>query len=419
MHVVQDMQAQALWDAIAGQAEAHNEEIRNIRAAYDKELAELRSIVQGVANSAAEQRASIKQELLFQSEMKDREAKAAILQRTDVLEKEMGEMRTLVRSIESTSLERANAASSQVLREVQARFTAQDDMINANKMEIMRKNDTLHEMSAAWGQQIEALSRKDHDAATQYTQLKHSLEESNNNLARKIRDLEAIGFRQHTAAAPQGGSNPREYLGLVYGLREDLDNLRSQLNSKLSTMALPTYQPPKAYTPPPQPTVVREIVHSSAPGAMGGARMQEHYLGGGPHDAALVLWDEMQQQALSCFTPHLISRASAPLAALTWLGARPLRRNGSRSATSRSRLHPTPRCSSSSRPSGCRPSWATRQPRSRPTHRARRSRPWRFRSRSSVTTSARSMSKSTRRPCSPKLPRGTAGTVATARTPPI
>ena len=103
------MQAQALWDAIAGQAEAHNQEIRNIRSAYDKELAELRSIVQvaqtltreserergvpntrgrerkgrrnshsmltfgqGVANSAAEQRAEIKQELLFQSEMKAR-----------------------------------------------------------------------------------------------------------------------------------------------------------------------------------------------------------------------------------------------------------------------------------------------------------------------------------------------------------
>ena len=37
-----------------------------------------------MANSAAEQRATIKQELLFQAEMKDREAKAAIVQRTEV-----------------------------------------------------------------------------------------------------------------------------------------------------------------------------------------------------------------------------------------------------------------------------------------------------------------------------------------------
>jgi len=34
--------------------------------AYDKELSELRSIVQGVANSAAEQRASIKDEMMRQ-----------------------------------------------------------------------------------------------------------------------------------------------------------------------------------------------------------------------------------------------------------------------------------------------------------------------------------------------------------------
>jgi len=32
-------------------------------------------------------------------------------------------------------------------------------------------------------------------------------------------------------------------------------------------------------------------------GSGGGAGGKEHYLGGGPHDAALVLWDEMQNQA--------------------------------------------------------------------------------------------------------------------------
>ena len=217
------------------------------------------------------------------------------MQRTDVLESDMAEMRTLVRNIENTSLERANQASSQILREVQTRFQAQDDMINENKMEIRRKNDALHEMSAAWGQQIEALSRKDHENEHQYGSLRATVENEVANLGRKIRDLESIGFRQHTQQVPQGGTNPREYLGLVYGLREDVDNLRNTMNQKLSQMNIPQYQPPKSYTPPPaQQTVVREIVHHTGAAVGGGS---EHYLGGGAHDAALVLWDEIQQQA--------------------------------------------------------------------------------------------------------------------------
>jgi len=180
-----------------------------------------------------------------------------------------------------------------VLREVEQRLLSQDELIKANRLEIERRAQASQQQAMAWGEQIYQLCSKDREFAAGFTAVKNDLDEQVGVLTRKMRDVESLSFSKAAAASgPDGGAS----LTLVHGLRQDVDYLRNELAAvRRSGNAV--------LAAAPTPAAVTQIVHvpqQRAGGSFGSGSLShgaEHWLGGGPHDAALVLWDEMQQQA--------------------------------------------------------------------------------------------------------------------------
>jgi len=206
------------------------------------------------------------------------------------------DLHALIRGIETTALERANNAANNVMREMDQKLLAQDQSIEANKSFIQRNREQAESQAQMWAQNMDDLTRRDNQQLSDLNMLRGELQDQKSELLNKMRQLEGITFQK---ASNDLGSVPATQLNDLYSIKADMDDLRRQFANQqavtssnplqmVSSPVLSAAAPVQRYSAPLPP-------QSFHPGAS--SHGAEHWLGGGPHDAALVLWDEMQQQA--------------------------------------------------------------------------------------------------------------------------